>query len=117
MPHLRSLSDAARSAVLPILGPTERMARVVPGVGCTLVLTDRNLMLVRDGASFRPRTGVQAWPLDRALHLRLGPLRRTTSRLVIEHAGRSASVFLTTDHMSDAESLIAEVRRKIYSER
>jgi hypothetical protein len=116
MPHLRNLSEAARSAVVPILGPTERMARVVPGVGCTLVLTDRNLMLVRDGASFRPRSGVQAWPLDRGLQLRLGPLRRTTSRLVIEHAGRSASVFLTTDHMSDAESLIAEVRRKIYAE-
>ena len=116
MSHLRYLSEAARAALAPVLGPSERMARAVPAVGCTLVLTDQKLLLVRDGASYRPRSGVQTWPLDKTLTLRLAPLRRTVSRLVIESADKSASVFLTTEHVGDAQALVADIRRRIYAE-
>ncbi len=110
------LSDAARAAIAPVLDPTERVALVAPAVGCTLVLTDRKLMLVRDGVSYRPRSGMQSWVLDRSLSLHLAPVRRTTGRLVIERSGRSASVFLTQAQMPDVDALIAEVRRRIYRE-
>ena len=91
------------------------MEHAVDAVGCTLVLTDRRLLVVRDGASFRPRSGVRSWPLDRGLTLRLGQVRRDTSRLVIDHAGRSASVFLTAAQIDDAEDLIATIRKRIFT--
>jgi hypothetical protein len=111
-----SLSDAARTALAPVLGPQEHVSLVAPAVGCTLVLTDRQLVLVRDGASYRPRSGIQSWVLDRSLRLRLGPVRHTTGRLAIECGGRAASVFVTQAHMRDVTTLVAQARRRIYGQ-
>jgi hypothetical protein len=113
---LKDLSEAARTALAPVLDPSEGVERVVAAVGCTLVLTDRQLVLVRDGASHRPRSGVLSWPLDRKLTLHLAPGRRDMGRLVIERAGHAASAFLTTAHMNDADALIAETRHRIYAD-
>ena len=93
---MNPLSDAALSALAPVLAPSEVVAMVAPAVGCTLVLTDRQLLLVRDGHSFRPRSGIQRWVVDRSLSVRLGPVRQTTGQLAIECRGRTASVFLPT---------------------
>lgn len=109
-------SEAARTALASVLEPSERMMRVVAAVGCTLVLTDRHLVLVRDGFSYRPRTGVQSWPLDRGLNLRLAQVRHNTGRLVIERAEQSASVFLTAASMGEARALVAETRQRIYAD-
>jgi len=87
---------------------------VAPAVGCTLILTDRQLLLVRDGVSYRPRSGIQSWVVDRTLSVRLGPVRQTTGQLAIECRGRTASVFLTRAHIPGADALVAEVRRRIY---
>ncbi len=90
--------------------------RVSPAVGCTLVMTDRRLFVIRDGARFRPRSGVRSWPLQRDLTLRLARVRHDTSRLVIQCAGRSASVFLTGAQMDAAQDLIAEIRHRTYAD-
>jgi len=111
-----SLSDAARTALVPVLGPTERVAVIAPAVGCTLVLTDRQLLLVRDGVSYRPRSGVQSWALDRSLGLRVGPVRHGTGRLAIEYHGHGSSVFVTQAQLDDVAALVAQARRRIYGE-
>ncbi len=110
-----NLSDEARTALAPVLGSTERVTRVAGAVGCTLVLTDQHLHLVRDGFNFRPRTGVQSWVLDRSMSVRTTLVKRSTGRLVVERDGRTASVFLTADHAPEVEALLAELRRHIYS--
>ena len=61
------LSEDVRAAVSSALGPSEHVALVAPAVGCTLVLTDSRLLLVREGASYRPRSGIRSWVLDRTL--------------------------------------------------
>ncbi len=109
------LSDETRTALAPVLSDCERVTRVAGAVGCTLILTDQNLHLVRDGVNFRPRTGIQSWVLDRALSVRTTPVKRSTGRLVVEREGRTASVFLTANHAPEVEALLAEVRRHIYS--
>lgn len=111
-----ALSDATRAALVPVLDASECVEQVVSAVGCSLVLTDRRLVVVREGASYRPRSGVRTWPLDRELVLRLAPSRRETARLVIEQTGRSASVFLTGEHVDEARSLIAEIRSRTYAD-
>jgi hypothetical protein len=108
------LSDAARTALAPALDPTEKVAMVAPAVGCTLVLTDRQLLLVRDGVSYRPKSGIQSWLVDRSLSVRLGPIRRTTGQLAIECCGRTVSVFITMAHMPEVDALVAEIRRRVY---
>jgi hypothetical protein len=108
------LPAATLSALAPVLAPTEQVAMVAPAVGCTLVLTDRQLLLVRDGSSYRPRSGVQSWVVDRTLSVRLGPVRQTTGQLAIECSGRTASVFLTQANIPGVDALVAEVRRRIY---
>jgi hypothetical protein len=105
------LSDDTRAALVPVLGRGERVDQVATGVGCTLVLTDRQLLLIRDGAHFRPRSGVRSWRLDRATGLRLTPAQHATSRLVIADGTRSASVFVTADQLPDMNAIVAAVRR------
>ena len=82
----------------------------------TLVLTDTRLHLVRDGVNYRPRTGIQSSVLDRSLTIRMTPVRQRTGRLIVARLGHNASVFLTAAHASDVEALLAELRRRIYTE-
>ena len=110
------LPEATRAALAPVLDPCEQVTRFVPAIGCSLVLTERRLVLVREGADFRPRSGVQSWPLDRALSVRATPIHHTTGRIVIERAGRSASVFVSAAQSKAADAMIAELRHRIYAE-
>jgi hypothetical protein len=105
------LSDAARAALVQHIEPGERVERILPAVGCTLIMTQRRLVLVRDGATFRRRTGVQSWPLDDRLDLQLTPVRRGTGRLLIQRAGKSTSVFLAETQIDEARMLVARGRR------
>jgi hypothetical protein len=98
------------------LAPRERVVRVVVAVGCTLVVTDRRLLLVREGASFRPKTGVQSWPLDQHLRLQLSRGRQDTRRLLIIHDERPVSVFLPITQRAAIDALIAEVRKRTYGD-
>jgi hypothetical protein len=113
---MATLSEDTRAALAPVLGPDERVVRVAAAVGCTLVLTEENLHLVRDGVAYRPRTGIQSWVLDRSLTIRLTPVRQSTGRLIVGRLGHNASIFLTAAHAQDVEELLAEVRRRIYKE-
>ena len=108
--------DDTRAALELVLDPSELVDRTAAAVGCTLVLTDRRLMLIRDGAKFRPKTGVRSWPLDRGLSLRLAKAGNDRGRLVIQYGGRSASVFLTAAQLEGAQALLAETRQRIYAE-
>jgi len=105
------LSQAARAALATVLDPEERVEFVAPAVGCVLVMTQQRLAVVRDGASFRPKTGVRSFGLDRDLGIRIGPGRR---RVIIESAGRTINVFVRSEQLEQAEALVAAVRRRIY---
>jgi hypothetical protein len=107
-------AEELRTALQSQLGPTERIDLVATAVGCSLVLTDRRLFLVRDGAHYRPKSGVQAWPVDRQLTVRLEARRRGTSRFTIERDDASASVFVTGPQVENVSSLVAEVRRRTH---
>lgn len=111
-----AMSDDVRAALTPVLDRSERIDQIAAGVGCALVLTDRHLVLVRDGAHFRPRSGVRSWKLERHTSLRLTPAHRATSRLVISDGERSTSVFVTADQLADVNALVAAVRRQTHAQ-
>ncbi len=104
------LSESARKALADVLDPGERIDQIAHAVGCAVVLTDRRLLIVRDGASHRPKTGVRSFGLDHDLAVRIGPARR---RILIEWKGRRTSAFIRSEHLGPAELLVAEARRRI----
>ena len=112
---MNRLPEELRAAVSSALGPSEHVALVAPAVGCTLVLTDKRLLLVREGASYRPRSGIRDWVLDRTLNLHPGPVRNTSGQLAIESPRRTTSIFYRLEHKAAIDQVVAEVRRRIYA--
>jgi hypothetical protein len=108
-----ALPPAAREAIAAVLDPTESVEFVAPAVGSSLVLTQRRLFVVRDGASFRPKTGVRPFELDAGLKIRIGPARR---RVIIESPAGTINVFVRSEQLEQAETFVAEVRRRIYAD-
>ena len=104
------LTEDARAALETALEPSERVQLVAPAVGCAIVLTQRRLIVVRDGAKFRPKTGVRAFAIDQGLAVRIGPARQ---RVIIESEGRTITTFVRQEQLERAEALIAELRRRV----
>jgi hypothetical protein len=105
------LTEEARTALAGVLEPPERVELVAPAVGCVMVLTQRRLVIVREGAKFRPKTGVRTFPIAARLAVRIGPARR---RVIIESDARAITVFIRAEQLAQAEALIAELRRRIF---
>jgi hypothetical protein len=108
-----ALPDAARDAIAGVLDPGESVESVAPAVGSSLVLTQRRIMVVRDGASFRPKSGVRPFDLGPGLSIRIGPGRR---RVIVESGSSTINLFVRSDQLAGAEAFVAEVRRRIYHE-
>jgi hypothetical protein len=108
------LNEDVSTALAGVVEPRERILIVAPAVGCTLVLTHRRLLVVRDGAKFRPKTGVRAFTIAAGLAVRVGPARR---RVIIESDGPAITVFIRPEHLELAEILVAELRRRIIKTR
>lgn len=111
---IKAIPEATSLALETVLESGERVTQAVAVVGCSLVLTDRHLMVVREGFGHRPRSGVQRWPLDRTVTLRTTAVRHGTGRIVIEHGGQMTSVFVSSREWVAAETLVMETHRLIH---
>ena len=108
-----ALPDAARQAIAAVLDPGESVEYAALAVGSSLVLTQHRVILVRDGASFRPKSGVRSFELGPGLAIRIGPARR---RVIIESGGRTINAFVRSEQLAQAEAFVAEVRRRMYQD-
>ena len=107
-----ALPQAAREALAAVLDPAETVELVAPAVGSSLVLTQHRLFVVRDGASYRPKTGVRTFELKTGLAIRIGPARK---RVIIESAAGTINLFVRSEQLAQAEGFVAEVRKRIYA--
>ena len=95
------------------LGSPERIERVAAVVGCVLVLTDRRFVIVRDGARFRPATGLRSWPRDRHLDVKMAATAEGASRVEISGTGADKrSVFVRKAQLQAVAALIADLRAR-----
>jgi len=105
-------SESARD----ILEPGEELVGRLDGRGATLLLTQRRVVIVREGSGFRPRSGVRSWPYASIMRVTLSPPKRGQAQIVIR-TGRAAwqavSMFFAAELMPDAEDLVQEIRRQI----
>jgi hypothetical protein len=106
-------SDAEAAVGLWLKSDEAVVARLT-GLGASLFVTERRLVIVREGAEHRPRTGVRSWPY-RAIHeVSLSPLRRGQARIVVRTGPRpedKVSMFFSEKRWPDAEHAIGEIRR------
>lgn len=107
------LQGAVGGVLRSVLQPDESVTHVVPAIGCALVLTSRRLLIVRDGSSFRPRTGVRQWEVVPGLVVRSGLVRQGIGSLVIRWDRDLTSVFVRADQWNAALDLIGAVRGRV----
>jgi hypothetical protein len=106
-PRVDPPAGVAQSALTAVLEPGEPIERDVAAVGAHLLLTDRRLVVVRDGFSFRPATGIRSWPIDRQLEVRVTP-----GQLLIEVRGAVVGVFYQEPQSAAIRSLVGAIRRR-----
>jgi hypothetical protein len=95
------------------LDPEESVTHIVSAIGCVLVLTNRRLLVIREGLAFRPRTGVRDWLVGPDLAVRAGLVRQGTGSLVIRSERDVTSVFVRADDWDDALDLVGAVRGRV----
>ena len=98
------------------LGSDEVVTHVVPALGAIIVLTDRRIIVIREGGASRPRTGLRDWALEAPLMIRVGLVRHGTGSLLIQRDRSVTNVFVGREHWREALRLIAAVRRRIRPE-
>ena len=113
VPALAQLSGPTADALREAVDPDEQITHVVPAIGCTIALTERRLIIVRDGADFRPKTGVRRWNLDEDLTVRTGFLRHGTGSIAVHWDRNATSVFVQAEHWDEALKLSAAARHRL----
>src|SRR5258706_16238157 len=107
------LTGPSGSALRAALAPSERLTPAVPAVGCTIALTTLRLLVIRDGAEFRPRSGVREWTIDGSLDVRPGLVRHGSGSLVIRQNRDVTSVFVPNVEWAAALELVGALRGRI----
>jgi hypothetical protein len=107
------LTGPAGGALRAALAPTERVTHAARGIGSTIALTTLRLLVIRDGAVFRPKTGVRSWALDDSLDVRPWRVRPGSGSLVIRTGRDVTSVFVPNEEWSVALELVGALRGRI----
>ena len=110
---LESLPSSAAGLLRAALDADERVSHVVPAIGCVMVLTDRRLLVLREGSAFRPKTGVREWALTDGPVVRPGLVRQGTGSLVIQSDRTVVSVFVRAANWDEALNLVGAVRGRV----
>jgi hypothetical protein len=93
------------------LDPGEGVLGSVTTLAGTLVLTNHHVVIVRQGRSFRPRTGIRSWGISQAIDFRYGPPRGGMGRLMVGNGTTATSFFVKERDWDDALELVSMARR------
>jgi hypothetical protein len=88
----------------------------VPGLGATLLLTATRVVVVRQGAHFRPRNGVRAWPFGAFRDIQLESPRHGSGRVILRvgrYSWQAISVFIAAADWAAAERVVLLIRGRV----
>ena len=88
----------------------------VDGLGAVLVVTESRAILVRQGAHFRPRSGVREWPLSELRDVQLAPPRNGNGRIVLRtgpYPWQAVNLFVSGQQWPDAERAVGQIRVRL----
>jgi hypothetical protein len=97
-----------------VLEDGERVVARLAGFGASIVVTMQRLVVVRDRAGFRPRSGVRSWRHEAVHGISLSPPMRGQARIVVRAGSgpdSEVSMFFAAEHWPEAARIVGEVRR------
>lgn len=97
-----------------VLEAGESVVARLAGFGASIVVTTQRLVVVRDGAGFRPRSGVRSWRHEAIQGVSLSPPKRGQARMVVQAGSgpeNEVSVFFAAERWPEAARIVGDVRR------
>ncbi len=97
----------------PIAGLDEDVVDQVPGLGATLILTPTRAVLIRQGAQYRPRSGVRSWAYSTIRDVQVVPPRNGNGRVVIRlgpYPWQTVNLFVDATEWTAAERVVGKIR-------
>ena len=115
-PPPKDASPDLRWPAIPTDGLGEEIDDEVSGLGASLVLTPTRVIVIRQGAHFRPSTGVRVWPYDTIRAVQLSPSKHGNARIVLRvgpYPWQAVSLFVAAREWPAAERVVAQVRARV----
>jgi hypothetical protein len=100
-------------SILALAGVGKDILDHVSGLGATLVITRTHAVVIRDGAHFRPRSGVRAWAYEAVRDVQLSAPRHGNGRLVLRtgpYPWQAVSLFVDVQQWPAAERVASQIR-------
>jgi hypothetical protein len=97
---------------MPAGVPPEALLVVLRGIGSWMFLTDDHLIVARDGADWRPRTGYRFQSLDSIRHIRIELGSAPSGRIAVWTTGTEEviSMFFDARSLERAQELVDVAR-------
>jgi len=96
---MRSLADVFR--------PGEEILGSVSSLAGSLVLTDRRVLILREGRGYRPQSGIRSWDIEPGIVFTVGAPRGGLGRLMIGTGKTATSFFVRTGDWDAALRLVS----------
>jgi hypothetical protein len=103
--------DVTRS-LIDVFMPGEGVLGSVSSLAGSLVLTDRRVLIVREGRGYRPQTGIRSWEIGPETSLTYGSPRGGLGRLMIG-TGKAATSFFVKARDWDAAMRLVSIAHGI----
>jgi hypothetical protein len=103
-----------------VLEPDEELVAHLTGVGASLLVTQRRVVIVRHRSAFRPRSGIRSWTYDNNFQVSTSPPRRGHAQFMLRTgsgARQAVSLFFAAEQVPDAQRLVGEIRKRVKAAR
>jgi hypothetical protein len=94
-------------------GLGEDVVDQVSGLGATLIITPTRVVLIRQGAQYRPRSGVRSWPYSTLRDVQVVPPRHGNGRLILRlgpYPWQAVNLFIDATEWAAAERVVGKIR-------
>ena len=108
------LPNDVEASLVGVLEPDETVLRALTTLAGTLVLTDRRVVIVREGRAYRPATGVRSWGLSPANTVDYGRPRGGLGRLIVGSGGKVTSFFFKERDSDAAMEIVSMAHQMTY---
>jgi hypothetical protein len=114
-PPSPSTTGEIDASLVALVEPDEEIVDHVAGLGAHVVVTSRRVVVVRQGAHFRPRNGIRSWPHGDIGDIFLTLPRHGNGRLFLQERtdrSRTVSVFIDASEWSNAERVVGVIHAR-----
>ena len=105
-----------QEAAFPTTAAGETVLEQVRGLGATLMVTTSRVIVIRQGAHFRPRSGIREWPLETLRDVQLAPPKHGNGRVVLRtgpYPWQAVSLFVSAQEWRSAERAVGQIRVRL----